>query len=186
MTSATILLSIYGAALSSLLCLIQVQKYIRENRYIAIEATVSWLPRDDLWHEIWIMNQGGAPVTIRELEIGTFYRNSVTRRVQLDCSLSLLQTDDEGEPISIILGPGEAKRFSHSAVDVYLQHKEHLEFLESIGKREERSFIHGIEILHSRSSSYTFKQLTMKDFSLEDLAEMAARRAADPGKDSSK
>ena len=114
--TTSLAIAIYGAIVSSVLGLLQILKYVRDNRFIDIDATFSWIPNERLDHEIWLMNRGSSSVSVRDLSIGTGIIKGWGRKIEPECSTSMLEHDKDGNPIALVLGPGEAKHFTFSAI----------------------------------------------------------------------
>jgi hypothetical protein len=175
-----LLISTYGAVLSTALATLQIAKSYRDSRFVSVEATTHWTPKEDLWHDIWIMNRGGAAVTLREVMIGTAVREGIRRSIAAETMVSLLARDDSDEPLPVTLGPGEAKHFCYSAVNLRRDYLEYVKFRKDHGSYKATGSFHVLEIWHSRSKKHHYAVLDCKPLTEAELDELVLKKQDSP------
>jgi hypothetical protein len=122
------------------------------------------------------MNRGGSAVTLREVMIGVAVREGIWRSIASETMVSLLPSDEADEPAPIILGAGEAKHFSYSAVDIRKDYLGYLDFNQKSGLHKMKRNFHVLEIWHSRSSRRHFTVLDHKPLTEGELDKLALKK----------
>lgn len=166
--SSTLILSIYGAGLSTGLAIFTLFRFFRDQRFLVISVDVEEEDIGESCFDVWLMNVGLSAISIREIMVGSgtlvsrwsltrygLSRHSLFRPKQIVAEMmySELPVDygKNGDLITIEAGSARKFSFSKSELDKFLtQHR-------AIGKAagiEDSEFLklrHMLEIRHSRS-----------------------------------